>query len=108
MDKNEMRITPEEKTVIEQTFGNNPRLFKLMRKIFLPEYDHNAPVGQIVDLWTIKDISSMAPEEVKVYFMTRRDLILHIESQLMQLNSLSQKTETAEEALKRMTKDSSK
>ncbi|KKQ75521.1 MAG: hypothetical protein US97_C0039G0010 [Microgenomates group bacterium GW2011_GWF1_38_5] len=103
-----MRITPEEKTVIEQTFGNNTKLLKLMRKIFLPEYDPSAPVGQVVDLWTIKDISSMTPEEVKVYFMTRRDLILHIESQLMQLQALSQKTETVEEALKRQKKDSTK
>ena len=104
--ENEMRITPEEKTTIEQTFGNNPKLLKLMRKIFLPEYDPNAPIGQTVDLWTVKDISVMTPEEVKTYFMARRDLIMHIESQLMQLKVLSQKTETVGEVMKRMKKNS--
>lgn len=105
-DKNEMRITTEEKAVIEQTFGDNTKLLKLMRKIFLPEYDPNAPIGQTVDLWTTKDVAQMTPEEVKVYFMARRDLILHVESQLLQLQVLSQKVETAEEVLERMKKNS--
>ena len=107
-DKNEMRITPEEKSIIEQTFGGNTKLLKLMRKIFLPEYDPSAPLGQAVDLWTTKDVSQMTPEEAKIYFMARRDLILHVESQLLQLYSLSQKVETAEEVLERMKKNSTK
>ena len=108
MNSEDMRITPEEKKVIEDTFGGNVKLLKLLRKIFLPVFDPNAPIGQTVDLWSMKDISGMAPEDVKVYFLARQQLILHVEAQIMQLKSLAEKTETVEEALERMKKDSSK
>ena len=108
MNKDEMRITPEEKKVIEDTFGDNVRLLKLLRKIFLPVYDPEAPVGQTVDLWTIRGIESMSPEEAKVHMLARQSLIMHVESQILQLQALSKKTETVEEALKRQSKDSSK
>ena len=108
MDKNEMRITPEEKTVIEQTFGNNTKLLKVLRKIFLPVYDPEAPIGQTVDLWSMRGLDEMPPEQLKIHILARQSLIMHVESQLLQLQALSQKTETVEEALKRMKKDSSK
>ena len=80
-----------------------------MRKIFLPEFDPKAPLGQTVDLWSIKDISSMSPDEVKVYFMARRELVMHIESQLLQLQALANtKLETVEEAMARLKLDSNK
>ena len=105
----EMRITTEEIQMIKSAFTGNAALLKLMRKIFLPEYDPKAPLGQSVDLWTIKDISAMSPEEVKIYFLARRDLILHIESNLLQLQHLANtKLESVEEALIRLKKDSSK
>ena len=108
-DKQEMRITDEEIKLIQITFKDNTPLLKLLRKIFLPEYDPNAPIGQTVDLWTIKDIASMTPEECKIYFQTRRDLILHIESQLMQLKVLAEmESETVAKALERAKKDSVK
>src|SRR3990167_9530219 len=108
MDKNEMRITPEEKTVIEQTFGNNTKLLKVLRKIFLPVYDPEAPIGQTVDLWSMRGLDEMLPEQLKIHILARQSLIMHVESQLLQLQSLSQKTETVEDALKRMKKDSTK
>ena len=108
MDKNEMRITPEEKTVIEQTFGNNTKLLKVLRKIFLPVYDPEAPIGQTVDLWSMRGLDEMPPEQLKIHILARQSLIMHVESQLLQLQALSQKTETVEEALKRMKKDSTK
>ena len=105
----EMRITTEEIQMIKSAFTGNTALLKLMRKIFLPEYDPKAPLGQSVDLWTIKDISAMSPEEVKIYFLARRDLILHIESNLLQLQHLANtKLESVEEALIRLKKDSTK
>ena len=105
----EMRITTEEIQMIKSAFTGNVALLKLMRKIFLPEYDPKAPLGQSVDLWTIKDISAMSPEEVKIYFLARRDLILHIESNLLQLQHLANTNlETVEEALARTKKNSSK
>src|SRR3990167_1843483 len=108
MDKNEMRITPEEKTIIEQTFGNNTKLLKLMRKIFLPTYDFNAPIGQVIDLWMTVELKGLSQFEKEVRMQARNELILHIEARLMELQALSQKTETVEEALKRQRKDSTK
>jgi hypothetical protein len=107
--KPEMRITDEEIEAIKSAFQGNIKLLKIMRKIFLPEYDPKAPLGQTVDLWTIKDISSMPPEEVKIYFLARKDLIMHIESQLMQLQILAgTKLETMEEWTARNKKNSNK
>lgn len=105
----QMRLTSDELKLIKATFFDNEPLVRLLRKLFLPEYDPNAPVGQTVDLWTIKDPASMSPEECQVYFWTRRDLILHVESQLLQIESLSKmKLETEEEAEARKQKDSTK
>ena len=108
MDKNEMRITPEEKATIEQTFGGNTKLLKLMRKIFLPEYDPNAPIGQVIDLWMTVDLKDLTSQEREIRIQSRNEVILHIESQLIQLQSLSQKIETAEEVMERINKNSAK
>jgi len=47
----QMMYTEDELTLIKATFKNNEKLLKLMRKVFLPEYDPNAPLGQVIDLW---------------------------------------------------------
>lgn len=107
--KPEMRITDDERKTIKAAFQGNVNLLKLLRKIFLPEYDPNAPLGQTVDMWSIKDISETPAEVVKTYFMARRELILHIESQLIQLQILAETPlETLEEAMARVGKDSTK
>jgi len=108
MDKNEMRITPEEKATIEQTFGGNTKLLKLMRKIFLPEYDPNAPIGQVIDLWMTINLENLTSQEKEIRIQARNEVILHIENQLIQLKSLSQKLETTEEVIKRINKNSAK
>ena len=105
----QMRITDDEMKTIQVVFKDNIQLLKLMRKIFLPEYDPKAPLGQVVDLWTVKDVAGMTPEECKIYFWTRRDLIMHIESQLLQLEALSNaKVESEKEKENRIKKDSQK
>ena len=107
--KPEMRITDEEIEAIKSAFQGNVKLLKIMRKIFLPEYDPKAPLGQTVDLWSVKDIGSMPPEEVKIYFLARKELIMHIEAQLMQLQILADtKLETIEEWTARNKKNSNK
>lgn len=107
--KPEMRITESEIKAIKVAFEGNKELLKLMRKIFLPEFDPKAPLGQTVDLWSIKDIGSMSSDDVKIYFMARRELVMHIESQLLQLQALADtKLETVEEAMARLKLDSNK
>ena len=103
-----MRITPEEKAIIEQTFGGNTKLLKLMRKIFLPEYDPNAPLGQTIDLWMTINLENLTSQEKEIRIQARNEVILHIENQLIQLKSLSQKLETTEEVIKRINKNSAK
>lgn len=104
----EMRFTPEELGIIQNVFGNNLPLLKLLRKVFLPTYDPKAPLGQIIDLWLTLDLRNLSDTEKLVRIQARNEVILHVENQLQQLQVLSQKTETVEEALARQKKDSSK
>jgi len=85
----QMRITPEERELIARTFGGNERLTRLMRKIFLPEIDPNAPVGQIIDLWLVEDVEGKTPEEAVINFKARKLLITSIEAGLMQLEAIA-------------------
>lgn len=104
-----MRITEDEIKLIQASFKGNVALLKIMRKVFLPEYDPESPLGQTVDLWSIADLSNVSPEECKIYFTARRALIMHMESQLLQLQILSETVlETPEEAKKRLKLDSTK
>lgn len=102
-----MRFTEDELLLIRDTFKNNEPLLKVLRKVFLPEYDPTAPLGQIVDLWSTVDMKNMTPEAAWLHFTARHDLIKHVESQLLQLKGLSNVIiEGREEKAKRLKKDS--
>lgn len=106
----EMRLTEDEITLIKSTFGGNERLLKLMRKIFLPEYDPMAPFGQVIDLWLADtSLKQMPPDIAYQHIMARNMVIGHVEAQLQQLKYFAdQKVETPEEQALREKKDSSK
>lgn len=113
MDKtkkgNGMRITDDELKVIKATFGGNEPLLKILRKIFLPEIDASAPIGQTIDLWMTVAIENMTPEQALINIKARNILITHIEQQLMQIKLLSEvKEETIEQLEERLSKDSTK
>lgn len=92
----QMRITPEEVAIIRGTFKDNDRLLQVMRKVFLPEIDPYAPIGQVVDLWlSLHEIKNMQPEQAYQYIMIRNGIIGHVENQLMQLKVLSEMDETS-------------
>ena len=104
-----MRFTEEELKIIKDTFTDNVPLLKLLRKVFLPEYDHKAPLGQTVDLWMTLDLGSLTDQQAMQRIWARNTLITHIEQQLIQLNILAGvKEETAEEKKERERKDSTK
>lgn len=104
-----MRFTEDELLLIRDTFKDNEPLLKVLRKVFLPEYDPTAPLGQIVDLWSTVDMKGMTPEAAWIHFTARGDLIKHVESQLLQLQGLSNMVlESPEDKAKRLKKDSSK
>lgn len=105
----QMRFTDQDLSLIRNTFKDNEPLLKLLRKVFLPEIDPNAPIGQMIDLWMTVDVETVDPERAVVNLKARNSLITHIEQQLMQLKILAEKTEqTPEELLTGLRKDSSK
>jgi hypothetical protein len=110
MDKGQqMRFSDEELSLIKTTFKGNEKLLKLLRKVFLPEYDPQAPLGQTIDLWMTLDLGNLTPEEQRVRIHARNGLIMHIESRLIELNTLAdRKEETPAEKKERMEKDSLK
>ncbi len=105
----QMRFTDVELKLIQATFKDNESLLKLLRKVFLPEFDPNAPLGQMLDLWMTIDITTKDPETAYVHLLARNQLIMHLETQLLQLKALANiENETEEEQKARIKKDSSK
>lgn len=105
----QMRITPDEQLTIQKIFKNNEPLLKLMRKMFLPEIDPNAPVGQVIDLWMTIKTEGMSLEEQLINLKARNQLITHIDQILMQLSMISKLEETTPEQIKeKAVKNSSK
>jgi hypothetical protein len=105
----QMRFSDAELNIIKATFKGNEALLKLLRKVFLPEYDPNAPFGQVIDLWMTIDLNQLPQDEAIRRIYARNTLISHIEQQIMQLNILAEaKDETDEEKKDREKKDSSK
>lgn len=103
----QMRITPEEIEIIKNTFGNNERLLKLMRKMFLPELDPNAPVGQLIDLYLTLNTDGMTPEDVYINLKARNQLVAHVDQVLMQFLLISQQP-TNSEVVAKVGKNSAK
>lgn len=107
--KGEMRITDAELGLLKMTFAENDVLLKLMRKIFLPEIDMDAPIGSQVDLWMTLKIEDLTPEQAMINIKARNQLITHLEMCLHQIKVLAgQKSETPEQTRERLAKDSSK
>jgi hypothetical protein len=105
----QMRITPDEIELIKRTFSGNEALLILMRKIFLPEIDPKAPIGQVIDLWlTLENTNKgLSLDEQIVNLKARNLMITHTDQCLMQLSLISQlptPTKVAENLSKNSTK----
>lgn len=102
-----MRFTESELALIKSTFKDNELLLKLLRKIFLPELDPTAPLGQMIDLWMTVNVKEMSAEQALINIIARNQLISHLDSQLIQLNALANMSEeTTEERTTRQKKNS--
>jgi hypothetical protein len=89
--KQEMRFSDEEINIFRGVFGGNEKLVRLIRKLFLPTMDFEAPLGQMIDLYmTLPVTHETLADDVKVAVMSRNQLIAHIEHCLMQITVLSQ------------------
>ena len=105
----QMRYTDSELSIIKSTFKGNEELLKLMRKVFLPELDPSAPLGQQIDLWMTVKIDDMLPEQAIINIKARNTLIQHIDQMLLSLKMLAETyQETPEEAVTRLKENSSK
>jgi len=105
----EMRITDEELQLIKSLYAENNEALKLLRKVFLPEVNSKAPLGQNFDLWMTLKVDDLTPEEALINLKARNFVIGHVEQCLMQLALLAgQKTESVEETKKKLQQNSSK
>lgn len=96
-----MRFTPQEIDLIKSVFRDNEPLLKLMRKVFLPEIDPTAPLGQIIDLWMTIPLKEIKPEDAIINLLARNTVIQHIDQQLIQLNILANQSEVDKDTLKK-------
>ena len=81
MNKNgeQMRFDEGELKLLKEIYGGNDRLLKLLRKVFLPEVDPYAPIGQVIDLWMTIDVSNMTSDQAMIRLRARNEVITHIE-----------------------------
>lgn len=109
MNSKQMRITDDELSVIKGLFADNEDALKVMRKIFLPEIDYSAPLGQIVDVWLPVEIDDVTPEQAIINIKARKTLITHIETCLLQLRNLAgSKVDSVEQTKKKLMQNSNK
>jgi len=109
MENRQMRFTQEEIDIIKSSFKGNEKLLKLLRKVFLPELDPDAPLGQQIDLWMTVPVKELDPQHAMVNILARNHLISHIEQQLISLSVLANTdSKTMEEVKEALKKDSSK
>lgn len=105
----QMRITPDEIKLVKAVFKDNEPLLRLFRKIFLPELDPTAPIGQMIDLWMTVDVKDMTPESALINIKARNMLITHIDQMLMTLSLISKQEDMSlDEAKAKVKADSSK
>lgn len=106
------RFTKEEIVRIKGLFSDESNL-KLLRKVFLPGLDTNAGVGQLMDPWSASSdgikIQDLTAEECKIYFLSREQLLRHLELQLQVLQVIAQmREETEQERKERELKNSTR
>lgn len=105
----QMRITEDERRIIAAAFKDNEALLRLMRKVFLPELDPTAPIGQMIDLWLTVDTKDMTPDMVYVNLQARNKLIQHVDQQLMTLKLIADAEQiTPEQVAEKAKADSAK
>lgn len=81
----QLEMIEKEDVQCRMTFRNSTPLTDLMRKMFLPTIDGDAPIDQIVDLWLTVKIDDKMPEEAKSILEARELTIDYINMQLLAL-----------------------
>ncbi len=95
----QMRIPPEERAIVRGLFLGNEAALKLLRKIFLPELDPTAPIGQMVDLYLTIPTKDRDPMQIAVDLAARNLVISHTDQMLMQLKAIAEMPEEGAKAV---------
>lgn len=104
--KKEGIFSSSELQLIKATFSSES-LLRLLRKVFLPPFDYDAPLGQAVDVWLTLNLEQMTPYDRELAILARTKLITYVERRLLDLQILAgMPEETLEERAKRQAKDS--
>lgn len=98
----ELRYTDEEVALLKATFGGNDKLLKLLRKVFAPSYDPQAPLHKTTDImWVgLEQLAQMAPGDRELILMSQIRLNRHLENCLLDLSVLVNTTEASPEQMK--------
>ena len=105
-------LTDAEKTLLKQTFYNNDRLLKLLRKLLLPTVtDADLPIEQMgKDVYfTGRDWANIPADEAKILMTARQEAVKFVLGGLIEIKVIAntrEETETEKAARKIM--DSSK
>ena len=104
---NPSRFTKEEMAELKRAFGGNEFLLKLLRKIFIPSFREDVPLGQEADMWMDMDFKQVQMDELKTLVVARQELMKYLIARIVQIKGLANwKEESQEEREQRMRKDS--
>ncbi len=104
-------LDEQEINLIRSTFGDNPKLIAILRKLLVPTFsDPSLPIEEISsDVWLNRDWAQVPADEAKILQVARQDAIKFIFGMLIKLQVIANsKVESEMEAALRRSKDSVK
>jgi pyruvate kinase len=103
------RMTPEDIAVLKAMFEDREGAVEAIRKIFYPELTAANPISINNDFLTQLNISEMTPEQALLAVTARQQLVRHVEGCFQVIKTLiGKKSESPEQILARLQKDSAK
>jgi pyruvate kinase len=103
------RMTPEDIAVLKAMFEDREGAVEAIRKIFYPELTATNPISLNNDFLTQLNISEMTPEQALLAVTARQQLVRHVEGCFQVIKTLiGSKSESPEQVLARLQKDSAK
>jgi hypothetical protein len=109
LDKN-ARMTEQDIAVLKAMFEDREGAVEVVRKIFYPELTADNPIRLNQDMWSSCMLTpEMTPEQKVIAVEAHQKLVLHVEGCLGVIKTLiGKKSESPEQVLARLQKDSAK
>jgi hypothetical protein len=83
----QMPLDAIDTSALEAAFKGSEKNKKLIRKVYLPELNPEAPIHQIIDLWMTVEVKDKVPAEVWHQLMAREKLIQYLDEQIQRIES---------------------